>query len=634
MKRTLTVALLLIASAGLAQQNGSDDDFLNRLYKVHTFPSVAISPDGKRVAWAEKKHGITIASLDGSNRRQLTHGDEEWMAWSPDSHSLAYLAGPAKRRQLFVRKGNQPAVQITRVRGFLAEPRWSPDGRSVGVLLIENAERAAGPLVAMSRDVGVIEERFAEQRIAIVDVATKQLRIVTPPDLYVYHFDWSPDSKQIAAMAAPGSGDNNYWIAQLHVVDVVASTIKPVYKPSLQIANPRWSPDGRSIAFIEGLMSDEGSTGGDLFLVERDGSHLRNLTPEIHASVTSFEWSGSDEITLSEDVAGESALARLHVADGKLESLWRGAEAITERGVIGMSMAKDGRTSAVIRSSFSRAPEVWAGPIGAWKPLTHANASVPVTWGEAKSIHWKSDGFDVQGWLLAPGKVEAGRRYPIVVSIHGGPASASVARWPAEQAALLSTKGYFVFFPNPRGSYGQGETFTRANVKDFGGGDLRDVLTGLDELSKDPRIDTTRAGISGWSYGGYMTMWTVTQTQRFKAAVAGAGIVNWQSYYGENDIDQWMIPYFGASVYDDPVVYAKSSPITFIKDVKTPTLVLVGERDGECPAPQSFEFWHALKALGVETTLVVYADEGHSIQKPEHKRDIARRLVQWFDKHL
>src|SRR5207245_4250651 len=134
----------------------------------------------------------------------------------------------------------------------------------------------------------------------------------------------------------------------------------------------------------------------------------------------------------------------------------------------------------------------------------------------------------------------------------------------------------------------------------------------VDQVVKDLPIDDQRVGITGWSYGGYMTMWAVTQTKRFRAAVSGAGLADWTSYYGENDIDQWMIPYFGASVYDDPAVYARSAPITFIKNVKTPTLVLVGERDGECPAPQSFEFWHALKSLGVDTQLVVYADEGHS----------------------
>jgi dipeptidyl aminopeptidase/acylaminoacyl peptidase len=191
-----------------------------------------------------------------------------------------------------------------------------------------------------------------------------------------------------------------------------------------------------------------------------------------------------------------------------------------------------------------------------------------------------------------------------------------------------------VFFPNPRGSYGQGETFTHANVKDFGYGDLRDVLAGLDAVLKVAPVDPNRVGVSGWSYGGYMTMWTVTQTNRFKAAVAGAGIANWQSYYGENSIDQWMIPYFGASVYDDPPVYAKSSPITFIKNVKTPTLVVVGERDGECPSPQSYEFWHALSALGVTTQLVVYPGEGHMFRESDHKRDVMERTAKWFEQYL
>ena len=172
--------------------------------------------------------------------------------------------------------------------------------------------------------------------------------------------------------------------------------------------------------------------------------------------------------------------------------------------------------------------------------------------------------------------------------------------------AALSNRGYYVFLPNPRGSYGQGEDFTRANVKDFGGGDLRDTLAGIDAAIKKYPIDPARLGVTGWSYGGFMTMWTVTQTNRFHAAVAGAGIANWQSYYGQNLIDQWMIPFFGASVYDDPAVYAKSSPIQFIKQVKTPTLVIVGEHDAECPAPQSQEFWHALKTLGVPTKLIVY----------------------------
>jgi dipeptidyl aminopeptidase/acylaminoacyl peptidase len=208
--------------------------------------------------------------------------------------------------------------------------------------------------------------------------------------------------------------------------------------------------------------------------------------------------------------------------------------------------------------------------------------------------------------------------------------------WPGSffDFTVLSHFGYFVLRPNPRGSFGQGEAFTRGNVKDFGYGDLRDILAGVDDVVKHFPVDPRRIGIGGWSYGGYMTMWAVTQTHRFHAAVAGAGIANWQSYYGENDIDQWLIPFFGASVYDDPAVYAKSSPINFIKNVKTPTLILVGDRDGECPTPQSFEFWHALETLGVENRFVVYPNEGHMIYDPAHQRDIMQRTLEWYDRLL
>src|SRR5437660_1137564 len=211
--------------------------------------------------------------------------------------------------------------------------------RRIAFLFIENAARAAGPLVAMSRAVGPIEEHIDEQRVAIVDVAAKKVRIVTPADMYVYHFGWSPDGKQLVAEAAPGSGDNNYWIAKLHVVDVAAATMRPIYTPQLQLAEPRWSPDGKSIAFIEGLMSDEGSTGGDLFVIPAAGGAARNVTPDLKASVTSFVWTGADRITFAENAAGESAIVRIDPNTSSMETLWHGEELITSHDVIGASLA-------------------------------------------------------------------------------------------------------------------------------------------------------------------------------------------------------------------------------------------------------------------------------------------------------
>jgi dipeptidyl aminopeptidase/acylaminoacyl peptidase len=343
-------------------------------------------------------------------------------------------------------------------------------------------------------------------------------------------------------------------------------------------------------------------------------------------------------LLVGEIVEGQVGFATLDIADGKTSTLWTGAEVAStgDWGSYSVSLAAEGKNSAIIRQSFAHPPEVWAGAIGAWQQITHVNDHVKPAWGELRSVHWTSDRLQVQGWLLYPVNYDPKQRYPMVVSVHGGPAVGEVPYWPEPffNTALLSAEGYFVFYPNPRGSYGEGEAFTYANVKDFGYGDFRDILAGVDRVVSELPVDNNRVGITGWSYGGYMTMWAVTQTNRFKAAVAGAGLANFQSYYGENDIDEWMLPYFGASVYQDPQVYAKSSPINFITKAKTPTLVLVGERDGECPAPQSREFWHALKTLGVPTELVIYANEGHYIGQTEHQKDIVHRTVEWFDRYL
>lgn len=335
-------------------------------------------------------------------------------------------------------------------------------------------------------------------------------------------------------------------------------------------------------------------------------------------------------------VNGETFIARLS-ADGNIAPIWLGGAKLSQGPFVpDISLADDGKGSAVIRQSFSQPPEVWAGGIGQWKQITHRNADLHTAWGEAKSLNWKTDTGDVQGWLVYPLDFDASKKYPMVVGVHGGPSWSHMPAWPSRWTyeMALPSQGYFLFLPNPRGSYGKGEKFTQANVKDFGYGDFRDIMAGVDKAIQSAPIDPNRLGLTGWSYGGYMTMWGVTQTGRFRAAVAGAGLADWLSYYGENKIDQWMPPFFGSTVYDDPAVYARSSPITFIKNVKTPTLVVVGDSDGECPPPQSYEFWHALKTLGVPTEFVIYPKEGHEFADPAHSRDVIERAITWFNKYL
>jgi dipeptidyl aminopeptidase/acylaminoacyl peptidase len=257
--------------------------------------------------------------------------------------------------------------------------------------------------------------------------------------------------------------------------------------------------------------------------------------------------------------------------------------------------------------------------------------------GAVHNLSWTSDGLNVQGYLIEPLGYRRGRAAPVITVVHGGPSYASAPMYPARSdafAGVFTARGYAVFLPNPRGSYGGGEAFPRANVRDFGGGDLRDILAGLDAAHAALPLDAKRTGIFGWSYGGYMTMWALTQTNRFRAAVAGAGLSNWLSYYGTNGIDTWMIPFFGASVYDDPAIYAKSSPMTYITNVHTPTLMVGGTLDDEVPITQSYEYWHALRALHVPAQLVVYPGEGHLFFRPADQLDVSRRIVGWFDRWM
>ncbi|HWY43790.1 MAG TPA: S9 family peptidase [Candidatus Sulfotelmatobacter sp.] len=621
-----------------------------------TFEQVAISPDAKSVAWVEAipgkdgtetgKSAIHVSPTDGKTPPRHVSASaavartESGIGWSPDSKQLAFLSDAAKpgQSQLYViPAAGGPARKLTSVKGFLDAPRWSPDGKTIALLFIENAPRVSGPLAAETPETGEIKDSFFEQRLALVDVATGKLRQITSADMYIYEYAWAPDGENIVATAARGNGDSNWYIAELFTINAASGAMKSIYKPAQQIARPVWALDGKTIAFIAGLMSDESSVGGDIFVIPATGGTPKNLTREKRSSASWLASTKNQKIVFAEVLGGDSGVASVDASTGEIQELYQGSESISA-GLWGpnLSLAADGETAAVEISAFDAPPEIWTGKIGRWTQLTSRNKDVKPAWGQVKSIHWKSDEYDVQGWLVYPRDFDPVKKYPLVVNVHGGPGAAVQSSWPgiANFAMALPSAGYFVLFPNPRGSFGQGEAFTRANVKDFGYGDFRDVLVGVDEAIKNAPIDPKRLGLTGWSYGGYMTMWGVTQTDRFKAAVAGAGIANLLSYYGENKIDQWMIPFFGKSVYDDPGVYAKSSPITFIKKVNTPTLILVGDSDGECPTPQSYEFWHALKTLGVETQLVVYEHEGHHFVKPEHNRDRIVRTVAWFDAHL
>jgi Tol biopolymer transport system component len=372
------------------------DEVMNTLFATRRFEQAAISPDGKKIAWVETLVGkdgapdghtaIYIRDRDTSVApKRITAASlnlaraEGSLDWSPDSRQLAFLSDAGKPGQLqlyVVSASGGPTKRLTSVKGLLATPRWSPDGKTIAVLFTENATRAAGPLAAETPETGEIKDAFFEQRLARVDVASGEFRQISPADVYVYEYDWSPDGASFAIIAAHGNGDNNWYIAQLYTLDAgVLGLLKSIYKAPLQIANPAWSPDGKKIAFIAGLMSDEPSVGGDIYTIPTNGGEATNVTPEMKATANWLAWTPEAKIVFGESIEGDAAVATVDPGSGRIDPLWRGQEQVSA-GPWGtnVSLARDEKPppssaahSAILRKS-GPAPSAIGGKLPSATP--------------------------------------------------------------------------------------------------------------------------------------------------------------------------------------------------------------------------------------------------------------------------
>jgi dipeptidyl aminopeptidase/acylaminoacyl peptidase len=625
---------------------------------VHVYLEVRLSPDATYLASVEgdaPKGGyypdlrdLVIRRTDGSGEAHITlpcgRVPQCWpgsIAWTRDSTFLSFtVRTPGSHAYALYRvaaDGGGLTKQLD-FNGTLSDLKFSRDG-TLALLAVENARKEVGATEAGAAVAGDLDAPPPEQRIAIFSHGA--LHWASPPDLFVYEYDWRVAVPGFVGTAAAGDGDNNWWRAKLYTFAQSDGVATLLYTPSSirqQITYPKVSPDGRTVAFIAGIMSDFGLVGGDIYTIPTDGGKALNVTPDIKASATSLAWGCGGSLRAQLLVGDQTQIVDLGTGTtaGTAPSvLWSGADTLDDEATGGMWACPAGKL-ATVKQSYTTPPEIVVGapgePDGDLRELTHVNAGLSASL-RTISVKWKHEGFDEQGWLVVPLNVAG--KMPLVTIVHGGPAGAAQPHFagPGFQQAALE-RGWAIFRPNPRGSFGQGERYTAANVRDFGHGDLRDIMAGIDAAKLVAPIDENRLGLMGGSYGGFMAMWAVTQTQRFKAAVAAAGISNWQSYYGQNGIDGWMLPFFGASVYEDPAVYARSSAINFIRNVRTPTFSYVGERDIECPAPQTQEFWHALKTLGVPTAVMIYPGEGHGLRDPAHAEDALQRTLAWFDKYL
>lgn len=609
-----------------------------------------ISPDGQRVVYElgsafagphSQPEGSTLWLIDtaGGDPRQITFGPgrDTAPAWSPDGQTIAFLAdrdGGKTRPYLLPLAGGE-ARPLAAPDGRIKQLAWSPDGRTLAVVRGDANDRPEDKEAPI-----VVEEDPQYDRVWLIDVPTGDYRKATEAAAHTWELAWLPDSSGLALVVSDEPTAASWYSCWLATLDLATGALTKRFQPTgRQVAHPAPAPDGRSVAIVSCSWSDPGMSGGDLWLVPLDGTAPRNQTPEAPFSINHATWhpDGSSLLCDAYDGTG-TGIVRVDVGEG-WQRLWH---APTTVSFAGLSVAADGRTFAAPRSDTRRPADVWRGTTregeASWQPVTdlHAGAreALPADFTE---VTWRGpDGLELGGILMLPPGTSG--PVPLVAIIHGGPTGAVrhgfIPSGMAGLAPLLAARGIGCFLPNYRGSNGRGVAFAESIQGDMGGQEWADIVVGIDHLVATGVADADRLGIGGWSYGGFMTMWAVSQTTRFKAAVAGAGIANWQSFHGGSILHAWDTAFHRADPYALDGPYISRAPLTYVERIATPTLILHGDADQDVPPGQSWEFFRALKDRGVETQLVLYPGSPHGPRKPRHARDILERSLDWFTARL
>ena len=559
--------------------------------------------------------------------------------------------------------GGGEARRLAETEGKITQAEWSPDGRRIAFVMTDPKTGEEKRREEEHDDRRVAEEALKFDRLWIAEITTGATRQVTSGDHHVWEFHWSPEGSRLVLAVADRPGDDGWYTAQLAVVPADAGDLVRFGSPGKQLALPRWSPDGRQLAFLACTWSDAGVIGGDLFVADAVGSNgnlltagefrsgVRKLTGREPLSITWAVWTPSgDALHVLAHEDGKLTLGAITL-DGSITRYWSESIACAERVQPRFSRDLSATRFAVAREDGSKPRDIWTYDLAAPAPTPDRSDREEAAWscltdlhrdfrqihlGPVSEVRWSApDGQLIQGLVVHPPVGEP--PFPLVVQVHGGPAGVWSCRCPVgwhDWGHVLAAQGFLVLLPNPRGSFGGGTAFTEANLGDMGGRDWKDILSGVDHLIDEGLADPARMGIGGWSYGGFMTAWAVSQTDRFRAAVMGAGISNWVSFHGTSEIPEWDRTFWQADPYESDGLYRRFSPITHVANVKTPTLILHGEEDRIVPVCQAREFYRALKDHGVETKLVTYPRQGHPIQEKKHQRDLLDRVVEWYRQYL
>jgi dipeptidyl aminopeptidase/acylaminoacyl peptidase len=655
MKALATLLTLLVLFTATATAQTWDPEMQLKLKAVGT---PRVSPDGKRVVYtvneavmtADKSEFVTqiwLANLASKQNTQLTYGEKSSTnpKWSPDGNWLAFTSN---------RKDNRNQLYLLSMNGGEAEPltdgksgvvnfAWSPDGRSIAYTMTDAKTEEEEKNDKGKNDFRWVDENVKLARLYVLPIqkdanGKREPRKLTTPNYHVEDFDWSNDGSRIAFGHVKSPLANDWPTSDVSIVEVASGKVTDLANSPAAETSPLYSPDGNSIAVLASDNPPRWAGAGVIQIFSANGGQPKNLVGSFDAQPGVAGWSSdSKRIYFSEPKGTGTQVYVLDVAANRID------EIKTTTAVIGaLSLNRAGTTFGFVRQTSDTPGDVYIASVNDFNPvqITTVNADLktpPV--GRTEVITWKSkDGKQIEGLLTYPVGYQAGQKVPLILNIHGGPAGVFQQTFLGGRGvyplATFSSHGYAILRPNPRGSSGYGTEFRRANMKDWGFGDYQDLMTGVDRVIEMGVADPERLGVMGWSYGGFMTSWVVTQTSRFKAASAGAPVTNLMSFNGTADIPAFIPDYFGGQFWEVMDLYQKHSPMFNVKNVTTPTMIQHGEADVRVPISQGYEFYNALKVKGVPTRMIVLPRQPHGPNEPKMQLATMKANLEWFEKYI
>ena len=654
LRRVFALCLLAIP---LAAQSGSRSPAIDSLLSLESVGSPTISPDGQRVAyvvtatdWAHDAFvaQLWVRDLRTGTAQQLTRHEAGvgQIQWSPDGKWLAFTSTRVESRsQIFAMAydGGEP-VRLTNVAGGVGAFAWRPDAGAIAFTSSPSAadrkarDTTLGGYEVVRRDAAMQQLYTIDVAAALLSPQTGTLRTPPVPTYSVAGFDWSPDGTRIAFAAARSPDAVAANSADIYVLTLTDNGVRAIVTQPGADNSPHWSPDGRQLVFSSAM----GETKNLYFrttrlaVVSGDGGAVRPITAQFDEQPGFVDW-GARGVFFS---ALQRTASHLFVADPATGTATR-VTGPDSAMLSGFSLSHDQSMAAFVLATPSTLPEIAVAPLNTFAPRVITAVTTQIRdWklGTREVIRWKSrDGTEIEGILVKPRDFDPTKKYPLLCVIHGGPTGIDRPVLPDARYYPVDAwvnRGALVLKVNYRGSAGYGERFRALNYRNLGVGDAWDVLSGVDALIAKGWVDPTRVASMGWSQGGYISAFLTTSTTRFAAISVGAGISDWRTYYYNTDITPFTINYLGGDPVADPAIYAKTSPVDYVRGAKTPTLIQHGELDRRVPIANAYQLRQALDDRGVPVEMIVYKGFGHGITKPKSQRAVMQHNLAWFNHYI